>query len=428
MHGAGRIRRTCRGASLPPRRWRGGIAVAGVLLAAPARGLVLRLDDALELARVRNPALRVAAADVDAARGRHRQAELWPTNPVLSLEGAAHTVGDVPFVDRGIGLGQELEIGGQRTLRISAADHDVSRAESSLEDRERTVEGEVRRAFFGLAAADRRRALAGDAAALATRLLEAARRRLATGDVGGIDVDLATVEAARREQARALAETEHLRAAMRLAAAVGIVDGTDLAVADAADESPVAVPSADDLVEQALVVRPDVQVATAERRRIESAADLTRRAGRVPNVTVRGFVRQEVGDERIAGAELSVPIPLWNREQGTEAALRAGAVGAQAEVDRLRQDVVRQVHLARARLTTAEAAWTRYRHDALPAVSEALERLENGYRNGYLALPEVLVQQDRLVEARAVAIAAWLEVHEARADLIEAVGDGEVAP
>jgi outer membrane protein TolC len=89
---------------------------------------------------------------------------------------------------------------------------------------------------------------------------------------------------------------------------------------------------------------------------------------------------------------------------------------------------VRQVHLAYARLTTAEAAWTRYRRDALPAASEALGRLESGYRNGYLALPEVLVQQDRLVEARAAAIAAWLEVHEARADLIEVVGDGEAAP
>ena len=288
----------------------------------------------------------------------------------------------------------------------------------------------MRRAFFGLAAADRRRALADDAVALATRLRDAARRRLATGDVGGVDVDLATVEAARREQARALAETEHLRAATRLAAALGVVDaagprgrgrrrrraGCPLAHSTSSSS-------------RRSRSRPDVRGAAAERRRIESAADLVHREGHVPNVTVRGFVRQEVGDERIAGAELSVPLPLWNRQQGTEAALRAGAVGAEAEADRLRQDVVRQVHLAHARLTTAEAAWARYQRDALPADrARRSTRLEDGYRNGYLALPEVLVQQDRLVEARAAAIAAWLEVHEARADLIEVVGDDEAAP
>lgn len=260
------------------------------------------------------------------------------------------------------------------------------------DDRQRTVDGEVRRAFFGLAAADRRSALADDATTLATRLLDAARRRLASGDVGGVDVDLATVEAARREQARAVAETDHLRAATRLAAALDGIDAADLQVTDVDADARVPVRPLDELVEQALAARPDVLGAAAERRRLESTADLVHREGHVPNVILRGFVRQEVGDERIAGAELSVPLPLWNRQQGTEAALRAGAVGAAAEVDRLRQEVVRQVDLAHARLTTADAAWARYQRDALPAVRQALTRLADGYRHGYLALPEVLVQ------------------------------------
>ncbi len=399
-----------------------------LVAATPACALVVNLPQALELARTGNPTLRVAAADVDAARGRHHQAELWPTNPVLWVEGAAHTVGSAAFFDRAISLDQEIEIGGQRKIRISAAGHEVSRAESLLDDRQRTLDGEVRRAFFGLAAADRRRSLADDAALLATRLREAARRRLATGDIGGVDLDLATVEAARRDQARSLSETEHLRAATRLAAALGVVDAAALEVADTDAEASGPARSLEGLIARALAARPDVLGAAAERRRIESAADLVHREGHVPNVTVRAFLRQEVGDERVAGAELSVPLPLWNRQQGTETALRAGAAGAGAEVDRLRQDVVRQVHLAYARLMTAEAAWTRYQHDALPSATQALARLEDGYRNGYLALPEILTQEDRLVEARAAAIASWLEVQDARADLIEVVGADEAAP
>jgi len=400
------------------------------LLFAPARawGLVLDLGQALDLARTRNPALRIAVAGVDAARGRQQQAGLWPKNPVLWTEAASHTVGSLAFFDRAISLEQELEVGGQRKIRISAAGHEVSRAESLLDDRQRTIDGEVRRAFFGLAAADRKRALADEAAALAIRLRDAARRRLSSGDIGGVDVDLATVEAARRDQARALTDTEHLRAATRLAAALGIVDATDLQVTETGSATPLPDRPLEELIEQALASRPDVRSAAAETKRIETAADLVHREGSVPNVTVRGFYRKEVGVERIAGAELSVPLPLWNREQGTETALRADAAGAQAESERLRQEVVRQVQMAHARLTTAESAWERYQREALPVAAQALTRLEDGYRNGYLALPEVLVQQDRLVEARAAAIAAWLEVQEARADLIEVVGSDEAVP
>jgi cobalt-zinc-cadmium efflux system outer membrane protein len=417
-----------RGGITRPRACSCLLALSTLVIAAPARALVVDLAQALALARARNPTLHIAAADVVAAQGRHRQAELWPTNPVLWVEGAAHSVGSALFVDRGISLDQELEIGAQRRIRIAAADHDVSRTKSLLDDRQRTVDGEVRRAFFGLAAADRRNALADDAATLANGLLDTARRRRASGDVAGIDVDLAIVEAARREQARAVAQTERVRAATRLGAALGIEDVAQLAVTDVDADVPIPARPLADLVERALAARPDVLGAAAERRRLESAADLVHREGEIPNVTVRGFVRQEVGDERIAGAELSVPLPLWNRQQGTESALRANAVGAEAETDRLRQEIVRQVHLADVRLTTAETAWARYQRDALPAVRQALARLEDGYRHGYLALPEVLVQQDRLVDARAAAIAAWLEVHEARADLIEVVGDGEDTP
>src|SRR4029450_7587866 len=190
-------------------------------------------------------------------------------------------------------------------------------------------------------------------------------------DVVGIDADLATVEAARREQARALSETERLRAATRLAAALGVVDAGELDVTDTDAEAPLPARSLDGLVGQALTSRPDVLGAAAERPRFASAPDLMPREGHGPNVTVRGFVRQEVGDERIAGAEFSVPLPLWNRQQGTETALRADAVGAQAESERLRQDVVRQVQMAHGRLTAAESAWERYQRDALPVAAQA---------------------------------------------------------
>jgi cobalt-zinc-cadmium efflux system outer membrane protein len=402
-------------------------AAAIVLVGQSAHAMLLDLPAALAFARTHNPALRGAAADIDAARGRRRQAGLLPYNPVVSGEGARHTVGGTPFFDGGVSIGQEIEVGGQRGLRLTAAARDVSRSTFELADRLRGVEGDVRRSFAGFAAADRRRGIAADTAALSARVLDTARRRLATGDTSAVDVDLAAAEAARTAQQLALVDTDRLRAATRLAAALGTTDATDLTVIDPGDGTP-APPAVAGLLEDALASRPDLLAARAEEARLVAQADVVHRGGVVPNVTLRGFYRREVGDEHVAGAEVAVPLPLWNREQGTEAALRADAVRTSAEADRLEQEVARQVQLAHRRLVIAEAAWDRYRRDGLPAVDRALARIEDGYRNGYLGLPEVLVQQDRLVAARNTGITAWLEVQEAEADLLEAVGHTEAAP
>jgi len=55
----------------------------------------------------------------------------------------------------------------------------------------------------------------------------------------------------------------------------------------------------------------------------------------------------------------------------------------------------------------------------------SVEGLEVRYA-GYLALSDVLVQQDRLLQVRAGAIDAWLDLHVAEAEVVEAVG--EVVP
>jgi hypothetical protein len=107
----------------------------------------------------------------------------------------------------------------------------------------------------------------------------------------------------------------------------------------------------------------------------------------VPNPVVRGFYRQERFDERIAGAEVSVPLPIWNREQGTETALRAGASVAAAEVERLVRVIPREVRLAVARRRLAATAWSRSHGETLPAVAAARALLARGDAAGYLGCP-----------------------------------------
>ncbi|MBI1813605.1 MAG: TolC family protein [Deltaproteobacteria bacterium] len=387
-------------------------------------GEQLTLADALTRARTQ-PALRAAQAEVEAARARLAQAGLIQANPVITGDGAWHRTPPDTHVDSAITLGQEVEVGGQRGLRLSSGQYDVDRAEHLFADKSRTVDGEVRRAFFGLAATERRKALAAESATIAKRVLETTQRRARAGDVGDLEVQLAQIESTRAAQAVATAETDRARAVARFATAIG-ADAQESLVIAVADTTPAALPALppeDTLVTQALDTRPDLAAARAERARLEAEARLTHRRALVPNPTIRGFYRHEQANEQIVGGEIEVPLPVWNRDQGTEAALYANARGASAEADRLAREIPRQIHLAVARRNAAADAWTRYERDTVPATNSARDLIERAYASGYLGLPDVLAQQDRLLQIRSAAIAAWLDLREAEADLIEAVGE-----
>src|SRR5919197_5557575 len=292
-------------------------ALVSGALAGPAAAGSLALDEALARARAASPALRAAAADLEAAQGRLRQARLLPANPVLSGDLARHTEPHLPSdIDRGVQLEQEIEVGGQRGLRIAAAEHDVTRASHLLADRRRTVEGEVRRAFFALAAAERRQQLAAERLTLAARLAEAARRRSRAGETGALDARLAEVETARAAQEKTAAEAGHARAEGRLATALGAEPGEPLSASvEAMALAPA--PAEDVLVARALEARPDLAAAREERARLETEVRLTARRGRIPTPALRGFYRQERLEEHIVGGGVSVPLPIFNPEQGT---------------------------------------------------------------------------------------------------------------
>ena len=400
----------------------GLVTTVVLVLPAAAAADLLSLEEALARARIASPALRAAGADLDAARGRLAQARLFPANPVLSGELARHTGPGEEQLDRGVALAQEIEVGGQRGLRVGAATYDVAHAEHTFADRRRLVEGEVRRAFFAVAAVERHRVLAAEGVALADRIADTARRRARAGDVGALDVRLAEVETARAAQTLAAADSERAVALARLAAALGAPPDEAIGVI-AEDEEHAALPPEQTLFERALATRPDLVAAREERARLEAEAQLVHRRGLVPNPVLRGFYRQELLDERIVGGEVSIPLPVWNREQGTEAALRAQAAGAAAEVNRLVGEIPRQVHVAIVRRAVAAEAWARYRDAALPAASHARADIERAFAAGYLGLPEVLVQQDRLLQVQGAAIDTWRDLNIAESDLIEALGE-----
>ena len=150
----------------------------------------------------------------------------------------------------------------------------------------------------------------------------------------------------------------------------------------------------------------------------QAELDLQRRNA-IPDVTVGAGVRRfsEAGGDTAFVLGLSVPLPIFDRNQGN--ILRAGAELSRAEADAERGRLYLDAALADAerRLDQAWRAAELLRRTILPAAQEAAGFAREGYAAGKFSLLEVLDAQRTLSDAREQLNGALLEVQQVRADI-----------
>ncbi|MBX6744158.1 MAG: TolC family protein [Acetobacteraceae bacterium] len=192
-------------------------------LSAPAPSIPAGPMPAPESDGTVHPAVRAAEAALATAEARARLVAATPRdNPELGVF-MRHQGG--PLTEEGVSLGLRLRLPlsteARNAPRRADAEAERTRAQAELLQTRREVEGEVRQARLGLAAAQDSRRLAAERRAVADRQSEAARRAFRSGEIGGFDlfrVRQLQIEAAAVD---ALAEIEVGRALSRLHQALG---------------------------------------------------------------------------------------------------------------------------------------------------------------------------------------------------------------
>src|SRR5690606_31218782 len=115
----------------------------------------LSLAEARALALNENPSLRATLQEIAAVRGDLLGARAYPFNPELEAEGPLALLnGSTERFE--IRLTQEIELGGQRGLRINAATAGVRVAVGEGLDGARRLLASVEGAYYRLAASERR--------------------------------------------------------------------------------------------------------------------------------------------------------------------------------------------------------------------------------------------------------------------------------
>lgn len=409
------------------------MAAVSCVATAPLRAeeRAVTLPEIMTIARENNGDLKALREEAGIGEAGKIRAGLYP-NPVLNLEGSSGAFTGSSSENRSaIGVSQEFLVVGKRDKRLAVAESELMRFGSRIKDAERLLLLEVKTGFYDLLLAESRFDLAHKAGELSSQLLQITKERLAAGDIAELDVNLVRVESARSEGRKIEAEREIVPSRQRLLTLMGAPALTDLKIANPPETKPLVANSAE-LKELALKNRPDLQTLTAEKNKGEAELTLAQ-AERLPNVTAGIGVSREssltsVGglDDRstdyLIGVKLSVPIPVFDRNQASIREAQAKKSSAEIRQQFIRQSIEREVAAAHSRLAAAERSVNLYDREIIPQLNENLKLVQEAYRLGEVGILAVIEEQKKFIEVNDGYLTALYNRNSAVARLEAAVG------
>jgi len=339
----------------------------------PAADSVYRLADVIRLVALQNPTLQALEHRREAARGLLRQAGLW-SNPELGLE--TEEVGwDAPGFSESelsVSLSQEFEFFGQRGARKNLARTQIDNAHLQARVAAFDLYLETKARFYALVHAQQQLELTRRSVELAEQIVNNIKFRIEKGAALQSEFLLADLE---NQRAQLALEQVHQEVASATAVLTALWGGSTASVAVSANIEPDFQDALDivtslqsqldstrsllQLGQEAGILRAEASVAAAEAR---------------PPISISGgFKRLEGTNSNSFLFGISLPLPLFNRSQGTrerlDAEMRAleqttkqarveTEADLQAQVFRFRQLVQRHDRLDSLLLPTAENAYS----------------------------------------------------------------------
>ncbi|MFG0283604.1 MAG: TolC family protein [Phycisphaerales bacterium JB039] len=384
----------------------------------------ITLRDALAATLSGSPRLAAYSLQARALEAEAVQAGLAP-NPELEaeLEGFGGT-GDLAGFgssEATLAIGQVVELGGKRLARRRAEQYQAQLAGWDYEVARIDTLAKAAADYIELLGAEQRRLLAEQTAAVSERVLEAVAARVDAGTPppwaqtrAKVDVPLAQLAAARAARG---VEAARVRLASNWASFTPEFDSA-LGDLEAITEPP---PLSDVLAR--LDQNPDVARWAAEAAARQAELDLAM-AQWTPDLAVRAGLRYENASDDIGVvAGLAIPLPLYDRAQGSSAAARLRVVATARMADAARAEAGAAIAEAHVNLHNAHAAAIAYRDGAVPGAAAALDGAEAAFAEGKVGVLELLDAQHTLYSTRVRLVDAQVAYHRARVRIERLLGD-----
>ncbi|WP_346395380.1 TolC family protein [Pseudomonas syringae] len=396
-------------------------ALCLVLLPLVAPGIAaaqgISLAQALEAAFARNSELAAAQWEIGVAEGDRQQAGLIP-NPTVSWE-VEDTRRETSTTT--VMLSQALELGGKRGARIEAASKGQDAARLELERRGNELRAEVVQAFYAAARAQAGLELARQSRTLAERGLEVAEGRVRAGKVSPVEATRAQVQLAETDLLVRRAETLKINSNRELARTTGSPVASFERL-DYNDLSPGKLPPGAKLL-TALNQSAELRLAQTQIEQREAALG-SERAKRIPDLTVSvgsQYSREE--RERVNVVGLSMPLPLFDRNQGNVLAASRRADQSRDLRNAVELRLRTETQSALDQWNTAAQEVESFDRVILPAAQRAVDTATRGFEMGKFGFLEVLDAQRTLISARSQYLESLATATEARVAIERIHGD-----
>ncbi len=330
-------------------------------------------------------------------------------NPTLELEGGTGALtGSSAENNLAIGVSQEFLLAGKRDKRLTVAERESDAYRWQVAERERALREEVKTVFYDAMLAEQRLKLTDRSIELNRQLLEVTKERLAAGDIPELEMNLAKVELTRSEGARIEIERTLLQTRARLSTFMGLPAGETSALSGGLDNGFSLNKNLADLKQLALGKRPDLKVLEAEKSRGDADIALAR-SETIPNLTAGLAFRRDTTSMEIGGVEgkdtaysiglkLSMPIPLFDRNQAGVQEARAKRSSIESRLTAAIRNVERDVETAYSSVLNAEKVLSLYTSNIIPQLEENMELTQESYRLGEVGILSVIQEQKKFFE------------------------------
>lgn len=379
----------------PPSQWI-GTASSDVVqpnqstLPAPNVSSELTIEHIEQLACANNPAIAVANARVQAARGKWVQAGL-PPNPTVGY--AADEIGDDGAAgQQGAFFGQQFITGHKLKLDREVAAQEVSKAEQELAAAVLRVRTDARQNYYAVLIAQRKLEMARDLVSVSDKAVETSERLLKAKEISQVALLQTQVQAQTAKVASVRAQNEYVAAWRLLTSVAGIpqmeqrqLTGNLDAILQDLDW--------DTELNRLTTESPEVASANAE---LESARWALERAyaQRKPDIDLRVSVQHDNSThDNIAGVEVGFPLPVWNRNQGGIQQAHGQMAVAERDIERIRLDLRRRLAIEFQQYANARYQVTNLSTDVLPKTKETFDLVTKGYQSGEVGYLELLIAQ-----------------------------------
>lgn len=391
----------------------------------------ITLEEAIDSALKNNLQLLSKQRKLGVVQARFTQAKLW-LNPEFEYEAATDSVGYQEGQERySFELSQEFSLGPKRRYRIQIAQQEIERFKFQIKDLEQDVIRQVQETFFRLILLREKLFFMEEMVKINKELVGVTQAKFRDGFIPELEVNFVII---------GLQETLKDRAELKNEAKVTEMELNRLLGRDI--EASVA-PEGE--LEYEIY---NFDLASLKRTALENRADLKEieilkeiakknislnKSKIIPNITLSVIYEKERApfevDERkfsdadeLIGGKVSIPLPLFDRQQAEIAASRALRDSMKIDVQAMKRTVEKDVRASFNDFNLAKDTLEIFEKDIIRLVEANLELSKSAYLQGQAGILEVLKAQEKFMEKKNEYLEAIFEYNLSLAKLERALG------